>query len=110
MIGAFFAFCQVVGTMCALPDLPSSEETPRLAADVAPTACPMDRTMMCPPSAASSPERHVNHGLTLKIDHAPIPVDLAAVLLHVSPTTLWHRSSAFSIVPVSIGSSSVLRI
>ncbi len=96
--------------MCVLPNLVAAGETAQLAEDIAPMTCPMDGTMMCPPSAVSSWERHATHGLTLNIDHAPIPVGLAAVLTGSSVPTLWSWSSEVSTVPISIASSSVLRI
>ena len=73
-------------------------------------ACPMDGTMMCPPSLTSSPERQMKNNMVMDIDHETILFGLAAVLTVPSTPTLWSWSSAYSIVPISIGSSSVLRI
>jgi hypothetical protein len=73
-------------------------------------ACPMDGTSMCPPSATSSPERQVKNGAAIDLDHGPILLSPAAVLTVPSARRLWSWSSAWSIVPLSIGSSSVLRI
>lgn len=104
----FFLLCQVIGVMCAIPDLAMAGEDTILSEEE--MVCPIDGTIMCPPSATSSPERQVKNGLTLDVDHAPALLVSAAVLTTPSVPTLWSWSSAFSIVPISIGSSSVLRI
>jgi hypothetical protein len=72
-------------------------------------ACPMDGTIMCPPSITSSPER-IKHSMVMDLDHAMILLSPAGVLTVHSVLTLWSWSSVCSIVPISIGSSSVLRI
>lgn len=104
-----FAFCQVIGAMCALPDLSMAEDHPAILVEGG-MACPMDGTIMCPPSVTSSPERQVKNGLTLDVDHAPALLVSAAVLTTPSVPTLRPWSNACSIVPISIASSSVLRI
>jgi hypothetical protein len=104
----FFTFCQVIGTMCALPDLSLGEEIAILAEEN--MACPMDATIMCPPSITSSPERQIMHNLVADVDYATTLLGSAAVLLGRSAPTLWSWSSASSLVPISISSSSVLRI
>lgn len=104
----FFLFCQVIGVMCAIPDFAMAGEDTILPEEE--MVCPSDGTIMCPPSATSSPERQVKNGLTLDVDHAPTLLVSAAVLTTPSVPMLWSWSSAFSIVPISIGSSSVLRI
>ncbi len=73
-------------------------------------ACPMDGTILCPPSATSSPERQVKKSLTGEVDHAPILLGSTSVLTVPLVPTLRSWSSACSIVPISIDSSSVLRI
>ena len=103
-----FILCQVIGTMCDLPDL-------SMAGDAAPLvekgmACPMDGATMCPPSLTSSPERQTKNSMVLDIDHATIVLGSAARLTVPSAPTRCFWSSARSIVPISIGSSSVLRI
>ncbi len=108
MITGFFVLCQVIGIMCAVPDLTVAGGQAVWSEDT--RSCPMDGTIMCPPSAVSSPARQLNHSPALTIDHAPIPVSLAAVLTGSSVPTLWSWSSASSIAPISIASSSVLRI
>lgn len=107
-LAVLFAFCQVIGAMCTLPDL-------SLAADMAMISesgmvCPMDGTIMCPPSITSSPERQIKNSMVMDVDHATILLSPDAVLTVPMNTTLWSWSSASSIVPISIGSSSVLRI
>lgn len=104
----FFTFCQVIGTMCALPDLSAAKETAILVEEG--MACPMDGTIMCPPSATSSPERQVKNGTAIDLDDGPIVLSLGGVLTVPSVSTQWSWSSACSIVPISIDSSSVLRI
>jgi hypothetical protein len=103
-----FILCQVIGTMCALPDLSVAEETAILVEEG--MACPMDGTIMCPPSITSSPERQIKNSMVMDIDHATILLSPPAMLTVSLASTLWSWSSACSIVPISIDSSSVLRI
>jgi len=105
---AVFAICQVIGVMCALPDVSQAQKTAFLEDRM---ACPMDETIMCPPSLTSSPERQIKLTAVTSAEQAltmPCLVPLGRVNL-VSPVP-WSLSSAFSIVPISIASSSVLRI
>lgn len=104
----FFTFCQVIGTMCASPDLSEAKESAILMETG--MFCPMGETISCPPSLISSPERQIKHNLVADADHAPILPSLGAVLRTSSVQAQWTRSSAGSIVPISIASSSVLRI
>ena len=104
----FFTLCQVIGAVCALPDLSMAEGATLLVEEG--MACPMDGTSMCPPAATSSPERQVKNGAAIDLDHGPILLSPAAVLTVPSVRMLWSRSSACSVVPISIDSSSVLRI
>ncbi len=104
----FFVFCQVIGAMCALPDLSVAEETTIVVEES--IACPMDGTNMCPPSLTSSPERQIKHSMVMDVDHATILFSPAAMLTVPSAPTRWSWSRVLSIVPISIGSSSVLRI
>ena len=99
-----FTFCQVIGTMCALPDLSEADETAILVEKS--TACPMDGTIMCPPSLTASPERQIMNTMAVVVD----PVLSFVSPIGVSSEMLWSWSSAYSIVPISISSSSVLRI
>ncbi len=105
-----FALCQIVGTMCTLPDLSLADDTTRLAEDMRHMTCPMDGTIMCTPSAVSSPERQTKHAATTDLNQTPIllsPVatSIASPILEYLP---WNPASKF--VPISIASSSVLRI
>lgn len=104
----FFAFCQVIGAMCALPDLSLAEDAAWLVEGT--MACPMDGTMMCPPSATSSPERQVKNGMILDVPHAAALSSPITVLMTSSVETQWSRSSAFSIVLPLIVDLLVLRI
>ena len=104
----FFTLCQVIGTTCALPDLSVAADAALLVEEG--MACPMEGTTMCPSSLPSSPERQIKHNLVSDVDHATILLGSAAMLTVPSATTRCSWSSARSIVPISIGSSSVLRI
>ena len=103
-----FALCQVIGTMCALPDLSVATGAALLVEEG--MACPMEGTTMCPPSLTSSPERQIKHSMVSDVDPAPILLSVSAALTSPSVPAPWSWSSVLSIVPISIGSSSVLRI
>lgn len=107
-LALLFAFCQVIGAMCAVSDLSERHETAILIEDR--MACPMDESVMCPPSLTSSPERHIKQIVVLGVDHAAILPGQAVVSTVPSAGMQWFRSSVHSIVPISIESSSVLRI
>ncbi len=104
----FFTLCQVIGTLCAFPNLSVPEETAILVEEG--MTCPMEGTTMCPPSLTSSPERQIKNSMVMDVDHETILLSPAAVLTVPLAPTLWSWNSACSIVPTSIGSSSVLRI
>lgn len=106
-LALLFTFCQVIGTMCILPDLSEAQEAALLEDRM---ACPMDGTIMCPPSLISSPERQVKNNLVAEVDHVLIPVGFPAILGGRAIQTMWSLDNAHSIVPISIESSSVLRI
>ena len=103
-----FAFCQVIGTMCALPDFSVAAGAGLLVEEG--MDCPMDGTTMCPPSLTSSSERQIKHGMVSDVDHAPTLLGSVAVLTVQCTHKLSPWSSACSMVPISISSSSVLRI
>lgn len=107
-LALLFAFCQVIGTMCAVPDLSLAEDAARLAQDMSGMVCPMDGTIMCPPSATSSPERQIKPPAAVDVDQMPPPT--VAVTATSLASTLWSWSSVHPIAPISIASSSVLRI
>lgn len=103
-----FILCQVIGTTCALSDLP-------VAAGAAPfleegMACPMEGAVMCPPSLTSSPERQIKNGTVSDVDHAPILLSFSTALTSPPVSAPWSGSSVLSLVPISISSSSALRI
>ena len=104
----FFALCQVIGTTCALPDLSMAADTALLVEEG--MACPMDGTTMCPPSLTSSPERQIKHSMVSDVDHAPVLISVSTALTSPLVTAYSSGSSVLSPVPISIGSSSVLRI
>ncbi len=103
-----FTFCQVLGTMCVLPDLSWADDVASLLEER--MACPMDGTIMCPPAATSSPERQAKHTAGVDLEHTSVPPGAVTTLTAATIPTPWSWSSAYSIVPISIASSSVLRI
>ena len=103
-----FAFCQVSGTMCTLPDLSVAEGAALFVEEG--MACPMDGTMMCPPSATSSPERQVKNGSVVDADQTSAVPSVLRILTNPSADPQWSWSRDFSLVPLSMSSSSVLRI
>jgi len=105
-----FALCQIVGIMCTLPDLSLADDAARLAGEMSHMACPMNGTNMCPLSAVSSPERQLRHAAAVELDQAPLLPSAVTVLTTAPFPTPWSWESVFSIVPISIASSSVLRI
>lgn len=103
-----FVFCQVMGAMCTLPNL-------SLAADRAmisdgDTVCPMDGTLMCPPSITSSPERQGKGGVALDLDHSLSSVSRDETLLRPSPLAPSPPIASCSIVFPTLMSLPVLRI
>jgi hypothetical protein len=104
----FFVLCQVTGAMCVMPTVSLGEQPASLIGDV--MVCPMDGTVMCPPSATSSPERQGRQGSVEDIDYATpfLTASLDSTTRAIPTLCLWSR--ALSIVPTSIGSSLVLRI
>lgn len=106
-----FTFCQVIGTMCTLPDLSLANVEASLTEDeTSGMTCPMNGTVMCPPSATSSPERQIKQAEAIDLDHALLLFrDVVALTAPLLPS-LWSGGSTCSNVPISIASSSVLRI
>ena len=104
----FFTLCQVMGTVRPLPD-PSVAEGAALLVEEG-MVCPMDGTTMCPTSLTSSPERQIKNRMVSDVDHATTLLGSAAVLTVQCTPTLSPWSRACSMVPISISSSSVLRI
>ncbi len=104
----FFALCQVIGMTCALPDLSVAADATMLVEED--MACPMDEATMCPPSLTSSPKRQIKPSMVSDVDHAPILLGSSPALISPSVLASWSWSSVLSIVPISISSSSVLRI
>lgn len=103
-----FAFCQVIGAMCALPDLSVAEGAMLFVEEE--MACPMDGTTMCPPLATSSPERQVKIGAVADTDQMSAVPSVLRILINPSAEPQWSWSNDCSLVPLSISSSSVLRI
>jgi hypothetical protein len=107
----FFALCQIIGTMCSMPDLPLVTDGEQLAEDMSDMTCLMDGTSMCPPSLTASPERQIkNSAVAADVGFAPISLIGATTPVGSSDPIIGSLSSADSIVPISIASPSVLRI
>ena len=104
----FFVFCQVIGTMCVIPDVAIDSDVATLVEDG--MSCPMEAVTMCPPSLTSSPERELKDVTTISISLTPIIVNPAVDSKVPSVLERWSWSSVISIVPLSIVASSVLRI
>jgi hypothetical protein len=104
-----FALCQIVGTMCMVPDLSLANDETQLAKGMNHMACPMDGAIICPPSLTASPERQIKNGVVM-IDPVPSLVNHTEAPASVSGEMISSWSSAYSLVPLSISSSSVLRI
>ncbi len=104
-----FALCQIVGTMCMVPDVLAADEA-QVATDMNHMTCPMDDATMCPPSATSSPERQLKHAAAIDLDQALLLSSAVTILSTAPIPTPWAWENIFSIVPISIASSSVLRI
>lgn len=103
-----FTFCQVIGSMCTLPNLSMAEESATMVEEH--VACPMDDTVMCPPSLTSSSVRQLKNSDVTGVNHATILLSLGAMVTVLSAPTQCFRSNVSSIVPLSIDSSPVLRI
>ena len=108
LVVLLFTFCQVIGTMCALPDVLMAVDLPVLMEEG--MSCPMDGTIMCPPSITSSSERQVKHIAFAQIDDTAVSLLPVAIFAVFSSLMLGIWNSAYSLVPISIASSSVLRI
>ena len=104
----FFTLCQVIGTMCTLADLSVAAGAVLFVEEG--MACPMDGATMCSPTFASSPKRQLKNSMVSDVDHAPVLLSVSTALTSPSVPTPWFWSSVLSIVPISISSSSVLRI
>jgi hypothetical protein len=53
----FFSLCQVIGLMCAVPDVALADDTTVFSEET--MVCPMQTGLMCPPLLTSSPDRQV---------------------------------------------------
>lgn len=105
-----FALCQIIGTMCTVEDLSLADDAAQLVEEINHMACPMDGTLMCPPSAVSSPEQQLRQAATTNLDQTPVLLNAvtASTVSSTLESSSWSSASGF--VPISIASSSVLRI
>lgn len=108
--GLVFAFCQVTGVMCAVPDLSLAQSAPQLTGEISHASCPMDGTLVCPPSLTPSPERQIQSSTVAHVYAAQIFANGATTPVGPPAQPIGSVSSAYSIVPISIAFSSVLRI
>lgn len=106
----FFALCQIIGTMCAVPDLSLAKDGAQLTEDMRHMACPMDGTIMCPSSAVSSPERQFKQSGTIDLNQTPVLLGSVSAVTAFPASEPWSWSSASELVPISIASPSVLRV
>lgn len=106
----FFVLCQVMGLMCVVSDLSLADDAAQLAEGMSDVTCPMDGTIMCPPSAASSPERQLRQTATIHLSQTSVLLGSIAGVTAISILVPWSWSSTLELVPISISSSSVLRI
>ncbi len=63
-----FVLCQVMGLMCALPDVSAAGDNAVISDEV--MACPMDANLMCPSSLASSPDRRAKSSAVMDMKHS----------------------------------------
>ncbi len=106
-----FTLCQIVGTMCTVPDLSlANDDAAQLAEGMHDMACPMDGTAMCPLSAISSPERQSKHPATADLNQIGVLFSPVVASIVSSTVESLSGSTASELVPISIASSSVLRI
>lgn len=105
-----FALCQVTGAMCAMPGVSVAWEVPQLAEEMSHAGCSMDGALACPPSLTSSHERQVQISTVSDVDAAQIVANGATTPVSSSARPIGSVGTTYSIVLVSIASSSVLRI
>jgi hypothetical protein len=102
-----FAFCQIIGSMCGLPDMSVAHEGG--ISEKGNIACPMDGALACPPSLTSSPERQIKIITVADVYAAQIFATGATTPLSPPVQPNVSVGNAYSIVPITIASS-VLRI
>ena len=107
-MGLFFIFCQVTGSMCALPDVVLAQNQATISEQG--MVCPMDSGLMCPESLTSSPDRQVKIGTALDAGHVPVASvnDSTSCII----VAAWSRvqTASFQLVFPSSPSIQVLRI
>lgn len=104
----FFVLCQVTGAWCAVPGALGVEHDAMLLD--AGMLCPMDGAVMCAPSLTSSPGREIKNRGISDIQQPRMVLIVSALSSDSSVSSRLPWSSVFSLVPISIVSSSVLRI
>lgn len=88
-----FAFCHIVGAMCATPDLALAQGEGVVALAGEMMACPMDGWLTCPPSMISSPDRETKQGWSFAVDQS-IPSGLAGSLSDVRTMQVFMGSDS----------------
>lgn len=101
----FFIFCQVIGSMCALPDVALAQDQTMISEQG--MVCPMDSGFMCPASLTSSPDRQVKIGAALDAGHVPVASvhDFAVCMLFAA----WSGAQASS-PPFTFSSSPSIQV
>lgn len=58
-----FRTMQIIRIMYAVPDIPLADNLAQLAEEMTDVACPIDGTIMCPPSRTAFPERQIKNAV-----------------------------------------------
>lgn len=107
-IVVFFAFCQVIGVMCALPDISLAGNQTMISEQG--MVCPMDSGLMCPASLTSSPDRQVKVGSALNTDHLAIDSSSNSAVCPLLAAWSGVQASSLQLAFPSPPSIQVLRI
>lgn len=103
-----FVMCQIVGVMCAMPDVSLADEGVFLSEDM--TGCPMDGNFMCPPSLTSSSDRAAKNGWASTAEQSLHAADSALLWDGRITRVLTGSDSSPPIVSLLSVSFTVLRI
>lgn len=105
-----FAICRVAGVMCTLPDLSPIQETMSLVEGRSGMMCLVGDALMCPPAVTSNPERQAKDNVTLDKDHSQNVVTAVPTTHQFWDHKIRSGNDVHFLIPISIASSSVLRI
>ncbi len=107
-IALLFIFCQVIGGMCALPDVSLADDQTMISEQG--MICPMDSGLMCPASLTSSPDRQVKVGAVLNTDHLTTDRSSNSAVYILSAAWSGVQTSSLQSASPSSPSIQVLRI